>query len=563
MAKEVSWEDAASAAPAPAAISAPKPSKEVAWEDVSAAPEKPKPHSMLAEAGAAFADVPREIGHQFMEEGRAAAKDIKANKGPKSLLDIGPTGQEVSAFGHVLGQAASPLTGALTSVLGRPIETATGGKVKRETVGNAASMAMPFVQELKAAQEGTALAKAMGVSAKTAREATTAGEKIRKVSALGEDPYQSAVDMLRREGVRVTPGRQRGRYAKRVEEAWKSSTHVGHGIREAERDSLIDMNRAFYNRALKSIGETASKDKLPDSKVGNEGIAYVEKRLSDAYDRLKPHVKFQRDDAFIKGVDDIRKEAESLPSAQQEHLGRLLMQHIEPALASGSMNGDEFKRVDSVIGTHARALKQEGGYSAMAGRMLEDVQGLMRENIERHSDPKIAKQLRDTNSGWAQYVRLRTAAANRAKSDGLFTPGDVLGAIKREDKSVGKGAFARGEALMQDLARAGNRVLSDVVPDSGTAERYGATHRGVGGLVVGATLGHLPGALVGGALDFLSAPLTNRLSHKVMSDLGKFEPKNPRLAAGAPSPARKRNPLPVAGALAKALAKPDTDVPQN
>jgi hypothetical protein len=63
------------------------------------------------------------------------------------------------------------------------------------------------------------------------------------------------------------------------------------------------------------------------------------------------------------------------------------------------------------------------------------------------------------------------AAQKSVKSGEDFTPGHYATAVRASDRSVGKGDFARGRALGQDLSSAGMRVLGDKVPSSGTAER--------------------------------------------------------------------------------------------
>ena len=63
------------------------------------------------------------------------------------------------------------------------------------------------------------------------------------------------------------------------------------------------------------------------------------------------------------------------------------------------------------------------------------------------------------------------AASSVAAKDGVFTPAQLHAAVKAKDKSMDKGAFARGNALMQDLSSAGKNVLPSNIPDSGTAGR--------------------------------------------------------------------------------------------
>ena len=71
----------------------------------------------------------------------------------------------------------------------------------------------------------------------------------------------------------------------------------------------------------------------------------------------------------------------------------------------------------------------------------------------------------------------------------MFTPAQLAEGVRQMDKSVRKGAVARGNALMQDLSDAGVNVLPSKVPDSGTAGRL------------------LTGGIIGGGAHYLSPEL--------------------------------------------------------
>jgi hypothetical protein len=75
-----------------------------------------------------------------------------------------------------------------------------------------------------------------------------------------------------------------------------------------------------------------------------------------------------------------------------------------------------------------------------------------------------------------------------------------MSAVREQDKSKGKRAFRRGKALGQPLARAGRKVLSNDVPDSGTAGRLTMLDMLTGtGAGAAGVMGH-PGVLLGTAL---------------------------------------------------------------
>jgi hypothetical protein len=95
-----------------------------------------------------------------------------------------------------------------------------------------------------------------------------------------------------------------------------------------------------------------------------------------------------------------------------------------------------------------------------------------------------------------------------ANNEGIFTAAQLQNAVKAGDKSVGKGAFATGNALMQDLSGAGQRVLGSKYPDSGTAGRGLLALLAPGGVAAG--LATAPGSTLGtlGGIGLGSLPYT-------------------------------------------------------
>ena len=66
---------------------------------------------------------------------------------------------------------------------------------------------------------------------------------------------------------------------------------------------------------------------------------------------------------------------------------------------------------------------------------------------------------------------VRVGAANKSVTSELFTPGQLASTVRQADASVRHRANAAGNALMQDLAGAGQGCLATMFRDSGTAGR--------------------------------------------------------------------------------------------
>jgi hypothetical protein len=368
-----------------------------------------------------------------------------------------------------------------------------------EVVGNPASYFGPggwLAKTLMAAASG-----AGSEAAGQAAEGTGWEGPARVAGALAAGPVAaramkpqlaSAQQTLADAGVtQMTPGQLSGGMLKSVEDKLTSFPILGDFIQNARGRSIESFNRAVGNQALEPIGQKLG----PRTEAGHEMVAEVERKLSGAYDKLLPKMLFVPDRPFAYDISSIMHAAESdLPRDAYAHFQRILNNKLTPdrwtqqvtmppAPPPGTntlmpqpqtlftLQGDKFKQIESEL-TH---LARRYGSSADAGQQLlgerlGDVVKAMRSNLER-SNPAFAGELSDINRGWAMYARIRDAAAARRISEGVFLPSDLLGAVKRGDKSAGKGSFAKGDALMQDFAEAGQHVLPSKVPDSGTAGR--------------------------------------------------------------------------------------------
>src|SRR5699024_6183658 len=104
------------------------------------------------------------------------------------------------------------------------------------------------------------------------------------------------------------------------------------------------------------------------------------------------------------------------------------------------------------------------------GNAIGELQKALRENLAR-MNPQHADRLRSVNEAFANFVRLENAAGRIGAQDGVFTPQQLASAIRQTDRSARRGAYSRGDALMQDLSDAAQSRMSAQIPDSGTAGR--------------------------------------------------------------------------------------------
>lgn len=330
------------------------------------------------------------------------------------------------------------------------------------------------------------------VAATTGRVAdplTVAGLTVKGVGrGLGLTEADVGQAALRDQGVLMTPGQMTGGYFKTAEDAISSIPLLGSWIKSGRAKSVKSFNEAVGNQALEPIG-----GKVTRGSAGHDMVGEVAQKLGDGYDALLPKLQFTPGKDYWTDLQTIaNRDVSVLPETQQKQFLEIMRQrHGPPA----PMDGQMFKNVEGELTKFA---KQYGASADPAqrglGEALDNVVTAMRDQLAR-SNPAHAAELSRLNQGWAMYARIR-AAASGATNEGIFTPANLLSAIRSQDKSVGKGAFAKGDALMQGFAEAGQKVLPSKLPTSGTVER--GLHAGL--VLGGAHLLAHPELMVAGAL---------------------------------------------------------------
>jgi len=348
-------------------------------------------------------------------------------------------------------------------------------------------------------------AKTADVAGTIGRGLQTAGSYTDPINLAGKTvaaPFKLGPEqkMLEQAGVQMTPGQMmigpKGVF-KKLEDAASSIPVLGSFMKSGQERSIKSFNTAVGNQALEPIGQTVAK-----GAAGHEVIKDVGTKLGAAYDSLLPQIKFVPDAGFHTDWRNIlATKVATLPPALAQQFHTIINQHLGPP---APMAGPMLKKVESELGYYAK------NYSAspnpaqrQLGQAVGNVVTALRTNLER-VNPAHSAELQAINNGWAMYARMRDAASRRATSAGIFTPSDLLQAVKNGDKTVGHGAFARGDALMQTFGEAAQKVLPSTLPTSGTSERIAAMGL-FGGSAMGAAWLHNPAlaaGIIGGAVPY-------------------------------------------------------------
>jgi hypothetical protein len=284
-------------------------------------------------------------------------------------------------------------------------------------------------------------------------------------------------------GVTPTPGQIIGGKAEQLEEAAQNLVlpGVSGSITKARNRAVDDFNRAATNEALSPIGEKLS-DSTP---VGREAVQEAADKVSAAYNRVVPQAGFVADPTFNNNVMSLINGAQSMVPARAQQFNNILRDKVFSKFSPvGGMTGQSYKEADSELGRLASDFRNSADADQrQLGSALLQMQAELRGALSR-SNPAVAGELQKANDAYANLLRTQGAAASAGAEDGVFSPAAFASSVRRLDPSLRKVGFAKGTARMQDLADAAKNVLSNRVPNSGSAYRA-AVQAGVYGPLFG------------------------------------------------------------------------------
>lgn len=341
---------------------------------------------------------------------------------------------------------------------------------------------------------GTAAESAMAFGAGSAL--TAGGNLLSRRAAAARARPPTPARQLSQQGVELTPGQMAGGVLQRAEDAATSIPVIGDSIRGARVRGLESFNRAALDRSLAPIGAT-----LPQGvAVGRDGLREAEQAIGAHYDNALQRVQVAPDAQYVGELTAV-EQTPNLTAAQRETLGTIVAD-LRSRFGQ-AVPGREWKVLDSDLGKAIRAAdnasqNQPGGQALT--RALERLKAAHVDLLGR-TDPAVMAAVRQGDEATANLVRIRQASQYTGSSarNGVFSPADLNRSVQGMDTSAGNRAFARGDAMMQDLTDPAMQTLPATVPDSGTPLRSLFT-AGAGGAGL-AALGTNPQALAvaGGA----------------------------------------------------------------
>jgi hypothetical protein len=422
-------------------------------------PPKPTPlQKALGQIGESFADIPREVAKQTHEALEKSRRDIRQPfKDTHSI--VGNVTEGVGRVGRYaldeLGISSAPEVGALSSIIGRPVDTLTGGRIPRELTGNIASLAIPIAGELNAVRETNALAKAVGVS----RGALKVNAKAAKSLPQSPGAIVKAANSLR-ETVRTRTPQEKAEelVAKRIQRDLGRAPTALEMLEHAERTpdkhmTLMDVGGA----ATKGLAGMVARS--PKGEGGPNLQKFLQERSSGQGPRLEADVQRQI------GAGSSRQTIESLQRAQREAATPLYTDAFEANPVVRSSVIDQITRSEQGAPAWREAQKRAKGWVVGTDKPIPDKYSLRTlDQMKQVFGDEISMAKRSGNNGRAAlYQGLKSRLVDELDTldrSGLYSKARKTfsdGAASREAVEFGRSALKMNA---EDIAD-GLRHMSD------------------------------------------------------------------------------------------------------
>lgn len=311
-----------------------------------------------------------------------------------------------------------------------------------------------------------------------AQGAVMAGAGSLAGSALGRGLQNTAkgtrnadVTTLRAEGVNaMTVGQtyggsgRVGEAIKGVEDRIAGIPVIGDAVNAQRNEGLRQFNQAAFRKALEPIGGDVG------DKVGQEAIEEAQNQVSAAFTRALAGKGATADDEFAKSLAKSVGGVEAIPRIGEEV--KLQLREVFDAYKGETvLSGEALDDISRSIRNIKSGYRNDPLFTTVSNR-LDAVERSIFDLFDRQASGTIPEYMEARRA----YRRLSVLedAALRAQNapDNIFTPAQLGRADKGNTKKFGgKRAAARGDTPFNELQQAGQAVLPNRVPDSGTAGR--------------------------------------------------------------------------------------------
>jgi hypothetical protein len=398
------------------------------------------PGRALLRAGGVPVTAPSDLVQSAIDATGLPKAETPGEKLRSSIIQPAASSLTTIVPGSVAANAASPIVRTIGETLAaqpatQAVSAGVGGGVTEETGSPVAGAAAGLLTPFALATPGRLISPALPVTvpAERAPMAATAAQ----------------------EGIPLSVAQKTGN------KVWSNLESTLANL-PGSSSMQASVNRAqsdAYNAALLRRADINATSATPETLLQGRSD------LGQVFDDLSARNTLQRDDVMQSQMDDLRaKIGRDVPESQRGPvLNRL--DDINSALGDdGSMAGQTYREMYTSLGQKIRSTT-DGDARNYLGQMRDILRGAM----DRSISPEDQAAWQDVRQ---KYANLQTIAKAMDRPSAGTAMGDISPAgLAQASRNPNAKSFAFGQGDLDDLARLGQGVLKQTVPDSGTSQR--------------------------------------------------------------------------------------------
>ena len=242
---------------------------------------------------------------------------------------------------------------------------------------------------------------------------------------------------LMKKDVRLTTGQAfggesniTGNVIQNIEQSTSSLVGVGSPIQTARINALSDFNRAVIKESNVSLGV-------------------------DGVNTLRASI-----------IQNVRNANTS--KSNKSKVVKEITNLINGKIENGEISGLAFKELQRDLSQLSASYKISQGGDIFLARIIDNAKKNAGDILQVFNPNSNLKNLDLSKVGMSA---IQNAVKKADKTQGIFSTGQFLSALKQNDRSIGKKMTARGEGFLKDTGDLANQIMGNYLPDSGTANR--------------------------------------------------------------------------------------------
>ena len=275
---------------------------------------------------------------------------------------------------------------------------------------------------------------------------------------------------LQAKGIPLTPGqslRDSGTIGSDLISALEdlSTSYPGAGapIQAKRLETLIETNKVILDEAVKPLGI-----KIPKNLSNKEVYAHVEDVVDKKYENVLNKLSLSDTSNLETKLLDLVEESVLDPTEQARVL-RIIDKNLTDKIKDGTLKGRDLKNAQTVLRQKAESFEKKGGFEGEVGQVLRQTKKILEDEINLQNTNSV--ELKKVNEVYRNMIPINDAMQQAVIQEGVFTPAQLLRAIRKADRTKRKKQVLKGEAPLQETATQAQRVLGSSYPESGTASR--------------------------------------------------------------------------------------------